>query len=83
MWHSAGDSRSDRRTFLGLYLYLAGRRCKNPLSARGTAQCKSAPGITSLVNITGCCTIFHNDSSPPCQFLRTKYLKKKARENAH
>ena len=52
MWHSARSPGSDSRTFFGLHLYLATRCCKNHLSARGLAQCKSGPGITCLVSVT-------------------------------
>ena len=76
IWHRARPS--DGKTFFGLHLYLPGRCCKNSLSARGHAQCKSGPGITCLVSITIYCT----DDSPR-QFLRKKYLKKIAMENAH
>ena len=34
IWLSARAPPSDSRTFLGLHLYLAGRCCKNSLSAR-------------------------------------------------
>ena len=78
IWHSARARPSDGTTFFVLRLYLPGRCCKNSLSARGPAQCKSGPGITCLVSITIYCT---NDS--PRKFLRTKYFKKKVRENAH
>ena len=40
----AGAQRLDGKTFFGLRLYLAGRCCDNPQSARGTAQCISGPG---------------------------------------
>ena len=47
---------SDSRTFFGLHLYLGGRCCKNPLSARGLVQCKSSQGIACLVSVTNYCT---------------------------
>ena len=72
IWLSARAWPSDGKTFFGFHLYLPGRCCKNSLSARGHAQCKSGPGIKfSLVSITIYCT---NDS--PRQFLRKKYFKK-------
>ena len=71
IWHSARARPSDGKTSFGLHLYLPGRCCKNSLSARSPAQCKSGPGITCLVSITIYCT---NDS--PRQFLRTKYFEK-------
>ena len=40
------------RLFFCLYLYLAGRTCKNPHSAKGPARCKSGPAITLLVGVT-------------------------------
>ena len=55
IWITARALPSDDRTFFGLHLYLAGRCCKNPLSARDPAQCKSGPG---LVSVTIYCTIF-------------------------
>ena len=63
--------------FLGIHLYLAGSCCKNALSARGSALCKSGPEIACLVSVTIYCTIFSNDSTPPRWFLRTKYFLKK------
>ena len=45
--------------------------------ARGLVQFKSGLGITCSVSAIVYCTIFNNDSPPPRQFLRTKYLKKK------
>ena len=70
---------SDSRTFIGLLLYLAGRCCKYPQSARGPTQCKSGPEKACLVNVTIYCTVpfFNNDSPPPRQFLRKKYFEKK------
>ena len=65
------------RIFFYLHLYLAGRSCENPQSARGPARCKSAPAITLLVGVTLYCAIFEqqfNNSPPPRQFLRTKYF---------
>ena len=41
-----------------LHLYLAGRACENPQSARGLARRKSGPAITWLVGVTIYCTIF-------------------------
>ena len=69
LWLSARARPSDGKTFFGLHLYLPGRCCKNSLSARGPAHCKSGPGITCLVSVT---IYFTNDSF--CQFLRTKYF---------
>ena len=75
---------SDSRTFFGLHLYVAPGRCfKNPIIARDSAQLKSGPGITCLVSVITTIPFFNNDSPPPRQFLRTKYFKKIARENAH
>ena len=76
IWHSARAQRSDSRTFFGLHLYLAGRCCKNPLSARGSAQCKPGPRITCFVRVTIYCTIFENDSTPPRQFCAQNTFKK-------
>ena len=50
--------RSNLKTFYGLHLHLAERSCKNLLSVRGPARCKSGPAITCLVNVTYYCTIF-------------------------
>ena len=41
-----------------LHLYLAGRSCEDPQSARGPARCKFGPAITWLVGVTIYCTIF-------------------------
>ena len=38
-------------TFFGLYLYLAGRCCDNPQSAKVPAQCNSVQGITWLLDV--------------------------------
>ena len=46
------------RHFFDLHLYLAGRSCENPQSARGPARCKSGPAITWLVGVIFYCTIF-------------------------
>ena len=43
---------AQRVGFFGLHLYLAGRCCKNPLSARSLAQSKPSPGTTCLVSVT-------------------------------
>ena len=67
------------RLFFFLHLYLAGRSCENPQSARGPARFKSGPAITWLIGVTISCTIFQlqfNNSPPPRQFLRSKYFQK-------
>ena len=76
MWHGARGPRSDSGTFFGPHLYLEERRCENPLSARGPAQCKSGPGITCLVTVTIYCSIFHNDSPLLAGFYAQNTLKK-------
>ena len=81
MWHSASVPRSDRKTFFGLHLYFPGRCRKNPLSARGPAQCKSGPEITCLVSVMYYFSIkihLHFES-----FYTQNTLKKIAWENAH
>ena len=50
--------RSDGRTFFGLHLYSAGRCYKNPISARGPAQCKYGPGMTCLAVVESSRTHF-------------------------
>ena len=55
---SARALRSDSRTCFGRHLYLAGRCCKNPQSARGPTQCKSGPEIACLVSVIIYCSIF-------------------------
>ena len=65
------------RRFFGLHLYLAGRCCENPQSARAPGQYKSGPGITWLVDETIYFTFFNNNLPPPRQLLKTKYSKKK------
>ena len=42
----AKSTRSDGETFFFLHLYLAGRSCENPQSARGPARCKYSPART-------------------------------------
>ena len=68
---------SDSITLFGLHLYSAGRCYKNPLSARGPAQCKSGLGITCLVNIIIYCTIFQSGFKSTWPVLRHKILLKK------
>ena len=81
MWHSAKAPRSDRRTFFGLHLHLVGRCCKNPLSARGPAQCKFCPGITCLVNVAIYRTVFQKRFTTTSPLFTLKILFKKiARE---
>ena len=67
--------------FFGLHLRLAGRCCKNPLSARNPAQCKCGRGMTCLVSVTIYCTIFQlqlNSTSPAFmhKILRKKQLER-------
>ena len=77
IWHSARAPRSDGKTVFGLLLYLAGRCCEITQRTRGPMQFKSGRGITLFVSVTIQCTIFQSRSSPPRQFSRTKYSKKK------
>ena len=54
LWHRARTLRSDGKSFYDLYLYLAGRCCKNVLCTRGPVQCKSV--ITWLISKNLLCT---------------------------
>ena len=67
------------RLFFYLHLYLAGRSCENPQSARGLVRCKSGPAITWLIGVTFCNIIFQtqfSNSPPPRLFYAQNTLKK-------
>ena len=70
--------------FFGLYLYLAGKYCKNPkvpgaqLNVNPTRECKSDSGNNMVWRrITIYCTFFNYNSPPPRQFLCNKIVLKK------
>ena len=81
IWLSARGPLSDSRPLFGLYLYLAGRCCKNPLSARGSAQCKPGNNLFCKLNHLSyhfSITIHLHFAS----FYAQNTFKKIARENA-
>ena len=75
------------RLLFGFHLYWAGRRCKNPQSIRGLAQCKSGPGNNM---VSRCNHLFYHFSLTThlhlASFYAIKYFwkkKKLASGNAH
>ena len=83
--YKLGAPRSNRKTFFDLPPYLAERSCKNPLSARDPARCKSGPAITWLISVAIYCTIFNNISVIHLHlpsFYAQNTLKKLALKNA-
>ena len=63
--------------FFGLHLYLAGKYCENLKVAGAQLNVNPDRAITWFVGVTIYCTLFHNNSPPPRQFLCNKILLKK------
>ena len=78
--------RAQIRLFFGLYLYYAGKYCKNLKVPEAQLNVNPVRAITWLVGVTIYCIFFNNNSPPPRQFLSNKILLKKIsyiKENAH
>ena len=74
-WHSArGPALRMVRHLFGLPLYLEGRCCENPKSARGPKQYKSSPINNMLVNRSN--LLLYHFSGTSLLYLASFYRKK-------